>query len=121
MWRLLRYDGTPRTDYGESKKMTEAWKPITKWQARWWKGILLPALSKDGTAQHHWENDLKITVMPDEFPTQTTTVNGRDYNYLPSIKTLGKAKMNILIEGSVAECHRRGMLWVSLPAKELRK
>ena len=102
--------------------MTEAWKPITKWQARWWKGVFLPALSKDsGDAIHHIENDLKIAVMPDEFPTLTKTINGRDYNYLPSIKTLGMAKMNILIEGSVAECHRRGMLWVTLPCKELRK
>ena len=102
--------------------MTEDWKPITQQQAAWWKAILLPALSKDtGTAEHHWENDLKIAVLPDEFPLQTVTVNGRDYNYLPSISTLGMAKMNILIEGSVAECHKRGLMWVTLPDSDLRK
>ena len=97
-------------------------EPITEQQIKWWKGIFLPALSKDtGIAQHHWENDLKIAVMADAFPVQTVTVNRHKYNYLPSISTLSMQQMNILIEGSVAECHKRGFDWVTLPAKELRK
>ena len=97
-------------------------KYITYQQIKWWKGCLLPALSKDtGDSRESWETKLKLAVMPDEFTPEIITFNGKEYARIPSITRLGIKKMNELIEGSVAQCHDWSLLWVTLPDSELRK
>ena len=94
---------------------------ISNQQIRWFKGCLLPALSKDsGDTIDWWETTLKLAVLPDEFAPETITVKGKEYCRIPSITKLSVKKMNILIEGSVAYCHEIGMMWVTLPDSKLR-
>lgn len=95
---------------------------ITNQQRKWWKGVLLPALAKDnGESVHQHETRLKLTVMPDEFQPFYITVLNQIFPIIPSITILGKKKMNIMIEGSVAQCHENGFMWVTLPDKDLRR
>ena len=108
-----------------SKITVENWsegKELSEGQRKFWKGILLPALSKDnGDSVLTWENKLKKEVMPEDFTTITEVIDGETFKYLPSITTLGMTKMNFLIVESVAylrdECH---LDWVLLP-DELKK
>lgn len=96
-------------------------KYITYQQIKWWKGCLLPALSKDtGDSRESWETKLKLAVMPDEFTPRPITIDDQSYSIIPSITTLSVKKMNELIEGAVAKCHEWGLLWVTLPDSELR-
>lgn len=108
-----------------SKVTVESFSGEAEWseqQRRWWKGVLLPALANDtGDSISYWETRLKLTVMPDEFAPVTTTIDGVDYSYLPSVKKLSIKKMNLLIEGSVAQCNDWGFSWVTLPDSDLRK
>ena len=95
---------------------------ITEYQRKWWKGVLLPAMSREsGEGESVWENRLKIEVMPDEFKPETVVVDGHEFTSLPSITTLSKSKMSKLIEGSVAYLHEQGYYWVQLPNPELRR
>ncbi len=95
---------------------------ITEQQRKFWKGVLLPALAKDsGDTVTEWESRLKLAVLPDDFQPVTVNVDGIDMVFIPSVTKLSKKKMNILIEGSVAQCHKWGIMWVTLPDKELRK
>ena len=92
-------------------------------QIKWWKGILLPALSADtGDTVHYWENKLKLQILPDDVQPETIIIDGILYAYLPSISKLSIKKTNLLITGSVQylrdEC---GFGWVTLPCSELRK
>jgi hypothetical protein len=95
---------------------------ISYQQIRWWKGILLPALSKDqGETVGWWETRLKLEVMPDEFAPVIIKIQGHNHEVIPSITKLSIKKMNQLIEGSVDKCREWGLEWVTLPATELRK
>ncbi len=126
-------DGTPTFEIPVSEilaglKLNGALKvlsPIeyhTDRQRRWWKGVLLPALAKDtGDTITHWETRLKLAVLPDDFQPESVTVRKQTMVFIPSITKLSKKKMNLLIEGSVAQCHEWGFLWVTLPDSELRK
>jgi hypothetical protein len=90
-------------------------------QIRWWKGVLLPALSKDtGDSVEYWETTLKLAVMPDEFTPFYVPIGKQIFPVIPSITKLSKTKMNQMIEGAVAKCHEYGLTWVTLPDKELR-
>jgi hypothetical protein len=94
---------------------------ISYQQIRWFKGVLLPALSKDsGDSISWWETTLKLAVMPDEFAPKVVDIKGTKYSMIPSITKLSVKKMNQLIEGSVAYCHEIGLTWVVLPDVELR-
>jgi len=94
---------------------------ISYQQIKWWKGVLLPALSKDsGDSIEYWETKLKLAVMPDEFAPKTVAVGNKEYQIIPSITSLSKKNMNQLIEGSVAKCHELGLLWVTLPDSNLK-
>lgn len=94
---------------------------ISYQQIKWWKGVLLPALSKDsGDSVEYWETKLKLAVLPDEFAPQTVAVGNKEYQIIPSITSLSKKKMNQLIEGSVAKCHELDLLWVTLPDTDLK-
>ncbi len=94
---------------------------ITNQQVRWWKGILLPALSNDsGDSKSWWEDTLKMAVLPDKFQPETYTINGQDFNHTPSITTLGKRNMIELIDGSIQHLHGIGFGWVTLPDASLR-
>jgi hypothetical protein len=94
---------------------------ITHQQIKWWKGVLLPALSKNtGDSIECWETRLKLSVMPDEFKPETVLVGNTEYTRIPSITKLGIKKMNELIEGSVEKCWDWGLSWVTLPDSELR-
>lgn len=94
---------------------------ISYQQIKWWKGVLLPALSKDsGDSVEYWETKLKLAVMPDEFTPHSVQVRQDLYYIIPSITKLSKKKMNELIEGSVAKCHEWGLTWATLPDSELR-
>ncbi len=101
-------------------------RQISLQQIRWWKGVLLPALSKDnGDSVSQWETTLKLNVMPDEFQIETVKVHGIAVNYIPSVTKLNIKKTNILVEGSVAwlhdaEIHGDTYTWVTLPDRELR-
>jgi hypothetical protein len=89
-------------------------------QIRWWKGVLLPALSKDtGDSIEYWETTLKLSVMPDEFTPFYVPIGKQVFPVIPSITKLSKTKMNYMIEGAVAKCHELGLLWVTLPDKDL--
>lgn len=91
-------------------------------QIRWWKGVLLPALAKDtGDSIEQWETRIKLAVMPDDFKPEIYEIQGQLCARIPSITTLGKRKMNQMIEGAVAYCRDEcGLLWVTLPDPELR-
>lgn len=94
---------------------------ISYQQIRFWKGVLLPALSKDsGDSVEYWETTLKLAVMPDEFTPFYVPIGKQVFPVIPSITKLSKTKMNLMIEGSVSKCHEYGLLWVTLPDKELR-
>jgi len=94
---------------------------ITNQQIRWFKGVLLPALSKDsGDSVEWWETKLKLDVMPDEFTPFYIPMGKQIFPVIPSITKLSKPKMNQMIEGSVSKCHEYGLTWVTLPDKELR-
>lgn len=95
---------------------------ITDQQRKWWKGVFLPALAQDtGETITVWETRLKLAVLPDEFQPETVTIENQTMTFIPSITKLSKRKMNFLIEGSVAQCHDWGFLWVTLPDSDLRK
>lgn len=99
----------------------------TDQQRKWWKGVLLPALARDtGDSVEYWENTLKLAVLPDDFRPCKISIGRKMYNSIPSITTLSKKKMSMLIEGSVAhlrdeEIYGDQFLWVTLPDRELRK
>lgn len=96
---------------------------ISYQQIKWWKGVLLPALSKDsGDSVEYWETSLKLSVMPDEFTPFYVPIGKQVFPVVPSITKLGIKKMNQMIEGSVAYCRDNlGLQWVVLPDSELRK
>lgn len=97
-------------------------KYISYQQIKFWKGVLLPALSKDsGDSVEYWETLLKTQVMPDEFTPYYVPIGKQVFPIIPSINKLSVKKMNQLIEGSVAKCHELGLTWVTLPESELRK
>jgi hypothetical protein len=99
---------------------------ITARQRAWFKGILLPALAKDtGDSRIHWETKLKLAVLPDDFQPTPVAYGKQVIHIIPSIKTLGKRKMNQLIEGSVQHLRESPeygdkFQWVTLPDSELR-
>ena len=95
---------------------------ISYQQIKWWKGILLPALSKDsGDSVEWWETRIKLAVMPDEFAPTEMAIKGRMYQIVPSITKLSKKKMGELIEGSVTYCRDvLGLQWITLPDTDLR-
>lgn len=97
-------------------------KYISYQQIRWFKGVLLPVLSKDsGDSVEYWETLLKTSVMPDEFTPFYVPIGKQVFPIVPSINKLSIKKMNQLIEGSVAKCHEMGLTWVTLPDSELKK
>lgn len=102
-------------------------REISLQQLRWWKGILLPALSKDnGDSISQWETRLKLATLPDEFQPETVMVNGLAMNYIPSVKKLSVKKTNILVEGSVDHLRDETIYgdhyhWVTLPDPLKRK
>jgi len=101
--------------YSEAKEISER-------QIRWWKGVLLPALAEDsGDSKAYWEARLKLAVMPDEFKLEISRFEGKEITHIPSVSTLSCKKTNELIEGSVAQCHEWGIVWVTLPDSALRK
>jgi len=116
---------TEAAKYHRAKIEVTSYSEAAEWseqQRKWWKGILLPALKKDtGDTIDYWETLLKLTVLPDDFTPITTIINGREYVHVPSVNELSMTKMNLLIERSVAKCHDWGLMWVTLPDKELRK
>jgi hypothetical protein len=108
-----------------SKITVEDWsefKEISYQQIRWWKGILLPALSKsNGDTENEWETRLKLAVMPDEFKPEKETIDGAEYTFIPSITILSMKKLNQLMESSVSMLHNWDFTWVTLPDSALRK
>lgn len=97
-------------------------RELSMQQIRWFKGILLPSLSKDnGDSIECWETTLKLAVMPDEFAPLSVKIGGHTIYYVPSITKLSVKQMSQLIEGSVAKLHEWGFGWITLPDKELRK
>ena len=97
-------------------------KEISYQQIKWWKGVLLPALSKDsGNSVVWWEATLKLNVLPDDFKPEKVEVLGTVAHILPSVKTLSAKKTNKLIEGSLEYLHEQGFTWVTLPDSSLRK
>ncbi len=95
---------------------------ITDRQRAWFKGVLLPALAKDtGDSVGYWETRLKLAVLPDDFQPFYVPMGKQIFPVIPSITKLSKKKMNMLIEGSVEQCHEWGFLWVTLPDKDLKK
>ena len=108
--------------YGGALKVLTPLEYITARQVRWFKGILLPALEKDtGNSVLWWETTLKTVVLPDDFPITVERVGDMVLIQIPSITTLSKTKMTMLIKGSVAHCRDEcDLLWVTLPDEELR-
>ena len=121
---------------GESLKKLTANETITAGQRAWFKGILLPALSKhSGDSVDYWETRLKTQVMPEEFNCRYVAVGKEVWRIVPSISDLCMTKMNKLIEGSVFHLHDKDLEgqpvkkpiykgeydWVTLPDPEKRK
>ena len=91
-------------------------------QIRWFKGILLPALSKEtGDTKSYWETRLKMFVMPDEFEPEIIEYHGKNIVCIPSITKLSTKKMTELMDGSVEILHQWGFRWVTMPDSSLRK
>lgn len=93
-------------------------------QRKWWKGVLLPALSKyNGEHVRTWEIRLKLAVMPDEFQPEKTIVCGQVFYSVPSITKLSMKKLNTLIEGAVDFLRNEpyNFDWVTLPDSSLKK
>jgi len=89
-------------------------------QRAWFKGILLPALSKDnGESVRQWEIKLISAIFPDD--VQYHASKNQVFLVIPSISQYGKRKMTTLIEESVPMCHEWGFTWVNYPDPELRK
>ena len=108
---------------GGAIKTMSPLEAITDRQRRFWKGVLLPSLSKDsGDSVRYWENYLKMTVMPDDFKPEITQVGNAVFVQIKSITELSKKKMTYLLEESIL--HLRDdldKLWVTFPDAELRK
>lgn len=113
-----------------SRVTVENWSEAREWsdrQRKWWKGVLLPSLSKaTGDSVAYWENKLKLNVMPDEYQPIITQVDNAVYVHLESITKLGAKKMNEMVEGSVAhlrddQIYGDTFQWVTLPDKTKRK
>ncbi|MCK5019172.1 MAG: hypothetical protein KAS32_19075 [Candidatus Peribacteraceae bacterium] len=108
---------------GGAIKLLSPLEAITDRQRRFWKGVLLPSLSKDsGDSVRYWENYLKMTVMPDDFKPEITQVGNAVFVQIKSITSLSKKKMTYLLEESIL--HLRDDLdkqWVTFPDPELRK
>lgn len=95
---------------GESLKKLTANETITHGQRAWFKGILLPALSKhSGDSKDWWETRLKTQVMPEEFNCRYVAVGKEVWRIVPSISDLSMTKMNKLIKGSVLHLHDQDM------------
>lgn len=95
---------------GESLERLTVAKTITRNQIAWWKGVLLPALSKhSGNTVDWWEAQLKIHVMPKEFNCRYVEVGKEVWRIVPSITDLTGVKMNKLIKGSVLHLHDKDM------------
>ena len=100
-------------------KTFNALQAHTERQRDWWKGVLLPALSKKNSeTKRQWEIKLIAAVFPKDI--YYTSVNNQVFPVAESISNYGKKKMNILIEESVARCHELGFDWVTLPDSSLR-
>jgi len=105
---------------GGAIKTLTALEAHTERQRSWWKGILMPALSKDnGETKRQWETKLLMAIFPED--VTYSAVNNQVFPSVKSITEYGKKKMNQLIEESVAKCHEWGFDWVTLPDSELRK
>ena len=92
----------------------------TEQQRKWWKGVLLKALSKDnGETVRQWETKLIMAIFPED--VKYIAINNQVFPVAESITNYGKKKMNRLIEESVAQCHEWGFNWVTLPDSDLRK
>lgn len=96
-------------------------KEISLNMIRWWKGVLLPALSRDtGDSLAHWETRLKLAVMPEFFKPYAVVVNGMAVNCLPSIANMPMCRAIELVDGSVTYLHEQEFAWVQPPDPELR-
>lgn len=96
-------------------------KEISLQMIRWWKGVLLPALSKDtGDSLSHWETRLKLAVDPEYFKPFVVVVNGLAVTILPSIANMPMKKAIELVDGSVTYLHEQGFMWVQPPDITLR-
>ena len=101
--------------YGGGIEVLEPEKYITKQQIAWWKGILLPALSKhSGDSTDWWEAYLKVQVVPEHFACRYVAVGKEVCRIIPSISSLshtkkGRATMTKLIKGSVLHLHDQDM------------
>ena len=103
-------------DLGWAIQILKPVEYMTLQQRRWFKGVLLPALSRDnGETVRWWQKKLVTAIFPEDIehePDGTVVY--------PSIRDYGKKKMNTLIEESVSKCHEWGFLWVTLPDSDLR-
>ena len=92
---------------------------ITERQRKWFKGILLPALSEStGDSKRWWEIRLISTIFPQDLTY--FALNKQVHVVIPSISSFGKKKMSTLIDESVPWCHEWGQTWVTYPDPELR-
>ena len=95
---------------GEALERLDARTFITRRQRAWFKGVLLPALSKhSGDSVDWWETRLKTMVMPEEFNCRYVAVGKEVWRIVPSIRDLSMTKMNKLIQGSVYHLHDRDL------------
>jgi len=128
-------------EYGGGIEVFEPEKYITHCQIAWWKGILLPALSKhSGDSTDWWESRLKVQVVPEHFARRYVAVGNEVCRIIPSISSLshtkkGRTTMTKLIKGSVLHLHDKDMEgqpvekpiykgeydWVTEPDSSLRK
>lgn len=99
---------------------------VTAQQRKWWKGVLLPALSKDtGDSEEFWETKLKLAVLPDDFAPFYVAIGKQVFPFVPSITKLGKKKMMLLIDGSIRHLRESPeydghFQWVTEPDASLR-
>ena len=102
-------------EHGGGIEVFEPEKYITHCQIAWWKGVLLPALSKhSGDSKDWWEARLKVHVVPEVFACRYVAVGNEVCRIIPSISSLshtkkGRATMTKLIKGSVLHLHDMDM------------
>ncbi len=112
---------------GGALQVLKPLKYLSARQIAWWKGIFLPALSKDnGESIACWENRLKFEVLPDDFRPVVTWFGREKFKQIPSVTTLSVTRMTLLMKGSVQHLREdpkygNHYQWVTLPDSALRK
>ena len=110
-----------KIEIGDELRRITAAESITDRQRRWYRGVCLPELARNGDTVDEWDLRLKASCNGNELlkKEQIYLGNGVSVTRL-SISGVGKKNMTAFIENVLSECLRQD--WPVLPPDaELRK